>query len=155
MVRLIYVSCIVLINTAICGQSHKTKIPINPISDSFVEMESSFVTLNFGDFFLYYTPNQPFELSVHNITDSSQVLLSVVFSLEKSTNKEYIRIKSIEFEHMDKKLQLSRKDSLRIMKNTLTSLKEKKYFIKCYSDIKTEWNYFMYIPVILTPLSKN
>lgn len=148
--------CFVIINFVICfGQSHKTTIPINPIKDTFVEVDSAFVTLNFEEFFLYYTPNQPFELSVHNITDSTQMLLSAVFCLKKSAKKDYLRIKSVEFEYMDEKLELSRKDSLKIMNYALRSLKEKSYFIKYHKDVKQEWNYFMYIPVILTPFSNN
>lgn len=153
MVRLICVFCVVFFNFAICfGQSHKTTIPINLINDTFVEMESSFVMLNFGEFNLYYTPNETLELSVHNMTDSSKILLSAVFCLKKSAKKNYLRIKSVKFEYMNEKLELSRNDRLKIINHTLTSLKKKIYYIKYRKDVKQEWNYFMYIPVVLTPL---
>lgn len=116
MVRLICVFCVVFFNFAICfGQSHKTTIPINLINDTFVEMESSFVMLNFGEFNLYYTPNETLELSVHNMTDSSKILLSAVFCLKKSAKKNYLRIKSVKFEYMNEKLELSRNDRLKIL----------------------------------------
>ena len=146
----------VIINFVICfGQSHKTTIPINPIKDTFIETDSAFVTLNFGEFFLYYTPDEPVELSIHSIIDSSKILLSVVFCLKNSVKKDYLKIKSVKLQYIDENLELSRKDRLKIMNHTLTSLKEKTYYIKYHDGVKQDWKYFMYIPVIITPLNNN
>ena len=156
MVRSLCFFFVVFLNLVICfGQSHKTTILINPIKDTCVELDSSFVTLNFDDFFLYYTPNEPFELSVHNITDSNQILLSAAFCLKKSAKKDHLEIKSVKFEYIDKKLELSKKDRLKIVNYTLSSLKKKTYYIKYYNDVKQDWTYYIYIPVILIPLNNN
>ena len=145
----------VIINLVICfGQSHKTSIPINTIKDTSVEIDNAFLTLNFGDFFLYYSPDEPFVLPIHNITDSSQILLSVVFCLKNSAKKDYLKIKSVKFQYIDDNLELSRKDRLKIINHTLTSLKEKNYYIKYHDDVKQDWNYFMCIPVIIIPQDK-
>lgn len=142
----------VIINLVICfGQSHKTTIPINVIKDTSVEIDNDFLSLNFEDFFLYYSPDESFELPVHNITDSSKILLSVTFCLKNLAKKDYIKIKSVKFQYIDDNLELSRKDRLKIINHTLTSLKGKTYYIEYYDTVKQDWDYFMYIPVIITP----
>ena len=131
----------VIINLVICfGQSHKTSIPINTIKDTSVEIDNAFLTLNFGDFFLYYSPDEPFVLPIHNIKNSAK--------------KDYLKIKSVKFQYIDDNLELSRKDRLKIINHTLTSLKEKNYYIKYHDDVKQDWNYFMCIPVIIIPQDK-
>lgn len=147
---------IVFINAAICfGQSHKTIIPVNPIKETCIEMDSSCVTLNFEDFTLYYTPKEPFELSVHNVTNFHKILLEAGFSLKKAARNDCLKIKSVRIKYMDEHLELTRKDKLKILNHTLKLLKEKTYYVKYYCDVKQNWSYFIQIPVVIVPMNNN
>ena len=119
MEKLICFIYIVLINFVVClAQSNKTIIPVKELSD---EMDSSFVTMNFGEFNLYYTPNKPIIFPLYKITDSLKLLVFVDFHIKKQQN-DYIAINSIKLKQIDTLVNLSIKDSLKII-NTAVKIR--------------------------------
>ena len=121
---------------------------IIPVKEVTCEMDSSFATIYFRDFKLYYSPKKPFEIPFKKISKSETVLVSIAFSLKNSSKSACLQIKSIDFRYADEQLNLSKRDCRKILNATLKLIKKRFYHIKYFDNVEDKI-YHMTIPVKL------
>ena len=95
-----------------------------PIKEVHNEMDNFFEPMDFHDYSLSIIPNNPIMFSFHNITDSMKVLVSIKFTVKN----DYLDVKSVKLYYVEKQLEMSTKDSLKIANKTIKSLKKRTFY---------------------------